>query len=105
MHSKQLHSVIDKADAEQLRQALRLLLRPHAETVFGAAKSIEHEVAALNALKALGYINPTADEFDLVEGLRITKTKARSLLYHAALRADSNSWIHPCKTGHSMLVN
>lgn len=90
MSSEQLHNVIDKAGTEQLRQALQLLLRPHAEPVFGAAKAIEHEVAALNALKALGYVDQTSDEFELVEKLRITKSKARSLLYQAALRAESS---------------
>jgi hypothetical protein len=49
--------------------------------VFGAAKTVEHEIAALNALKAIGYISQDADEFDLVEKLRITKSKARLLLY------------------------
>lgn len=90
MYREQLDNVIDKAEAQQLRLALRLLLRPHAEPVFGAAKAIEHEVAALNALKALGYVDQASDEFDLVEKLRITKSKARSLLYQAALRAESS---------------
>ena len=60
---------------------LQHLLRPYSEPVSGAAKTIEHEVAAFNALKALRYIEPDADDFDLVESLRIAKSKARSLLY------------------------
>lgn len=90
MSIEQLDKVIDKAGTKQLRQALRLLLSPHAELVFGAAKAIEHEVAAFNALKALGYVDQDSDEFDLVDKLRITKNKARSLLYQVALRAESS---------------
>ena len=74
---------IEKASSRQLQEALRFLLQPHAAPVFGAAKTVEHEVAALQALKVLGVIRPAADEFDLVESLRVTKTKARSLIYHA----------------------
>lgn len=79
-------SVIEKADYEVCKSALMILLDSHASPVFGAAKTIEHEIAALNALKILGYIDYDADEYDLVEKLRITKTKSKSLLYQAALR-------------------
>ena len=87
MLTKAFDNTILHATDEQVRQALRLMLRSHAVPVFGAAKTIEHEVAALNALKTIGHIEVSADEFDLVESLRITKSKARSLLYQAALRA------------------
>lgn len=88
MLNQPFHHAIEAATTNQLRSALHLLLRPHAEPVFGAAKTVEHEVAALNALKVLGHIDRTADEYDLVEKLRVTKSKARSLLYQAALRAE-----------------
>lgn len=77
---------VNNADEGRSRKALKILLDSHASPIFGAAKTIEHEVAALNALKVLGYIQENADEYDLIEKLRITKTKARSLLYQVALR-------------------
>jgi hypothetical protein len=52
----------------------------------GAAKQVEHEVAALRALKILGALPDNADEYTLVTTLRITKSKARNLLYQDALR-------------------
>jgi hypothetical protein len=55
---------------------LDLLLAPHTSPVFGAAKSVEHQVAALNALKCLGYLTDNADEFELVKNMRVTKPKA-----------------------------
>ena len=81
---------IENASPQQLQEALQFLLKPHAAPVFGAAKTVEHEIAGLQALKVLGVIRPAADEFDLVESLRVAKTKARSLIYHAALRAESS---------------
>ena len=85
---------IEQANELTLREVLKCLLMPHGSPVFGATKVIEHEVAALKALKLLSYIDQSADEFDLVEKLRVTKPKARSLLYQAALRSEENDGDH-----------
>lgn len=75
----------NKSEA-QLKAALEHLLPAHTLPVFGAAKQVEHEVAALRALKMLGALPDNADEYTLVTTLRITKAKARNLLYQDALR-------------------
>lgn len=67
------------------------MLGAHANPVFGASKIIEHEIAAINALKTIGFIRDDIDEFGLVEKLRITKSKARSLLYQMALRTEDDA--------------
>ncbi len=90
MLNKHYSQHIEQASEEKLREALKILLKPHATPVFGAAKAIEHEVAALSALKILEFIDASSDDFTLVEKLRITKSKARSLLYQAALREESD---------------
>ncbi len=74
----------NKSEA-QLKAELEHLLAAHTLPVFGAAKQVEHEVAALRALKMLGALPDNADEYTLVTTLRITKTKARNLLYQDAL--------------------
>ena len=51
----------------------------------GAPKQVEHEVAALRALKMLA-LPDNADEYTLVTTLRITKAKARNLLNEDAMR-------------------
>lgn len=86
MNSKRLEQLIDSAGITELKSAVSILLKPHASPVFGAVKVVEHEVAALNALRILGYLETDVDEYGLVEGLRVTKAKARSLLYSVALR-------------------
>jgi len=58
---------------------------------FAASKSNERDVAALNAMKLLGYLSDKPDEFELVKKLRVTKSKARSLLYQVALRSESST--------------
>ncbi|BBE51030.1 hypothetical protein OYT1_ch1476 [Ferriphaselus amnicola] len=93
MNASNINSLIADASATNMRVALELLFSPHANPVFGASKAVEHEVAAFNALKQLGYLTQSPDEFELVEKLRVTKAKARTLLYQAALReaGDANA--------------
>ena len=73
MLAKKLNELIAHATPADMAKALKLLFAPHASPVFGASKTIEHEVAALNALKLLGYLTQNIDEFELVEKLRVTK--------------------------------
>lgn len=80
MHTEKLKELLQQAAPDIKHRALEIFLAPHTSPVFGAAKSVEHEVAALNALKLLGYLTNNADEFELVESLRVTKPKARALL-------------------------
>ena len=91
MITNKLNQLVESASPEKVRQALALTFSPHANPVFGASKSVEHEVAAFNAMKLLGYLSDSPDEFELVEKLRVTKSKARALLYQVALRVDSSA--------------
>lgn len=81
---------LENQDKQALRDALLCLLKAHASPVFGAAKQIEHEVAAIKALQRLCAISAEPDEYELVMKLRITKAKARTLLYQAALRKENS---------------
>lgn len=86
-----LRSAVGAASESVLKEALVELLQAHAMPVFGAAKTVEHEIAAIRALQRLGLISSSPDEFELVFGLRVTKAKARSLIYQMALRDSANS--------------
>lgn len=90
MNTLEIEALIAQAGPKACAAALKDLLIPHFAPVFGAAKVVEHEVAAFRALKLLGYLPALPDEYDLVMALRVTKVKARSLLYQFALRARSN---------------
>jgi hypothetical protein len=81
---------IDKLNVESAREALGILLSPHFNPVFGAAKTIEHEVAAFSALQQLGFLSAAPEPFELITKLRVTKAKASSLLYQVELRRSSD---------------
>ena len=76
--------VASRTDLEAICQ---IMLAPHFQPVFGSAKTIEHEVAAFQALQRAALLDSdSVDEFTLVKQLRITRAKARNLLYAVALR-------------------
>ncbi|WP_068808875.1 hypothetical protein [Thauera phenolivorans] len=64
--------------------AIEHLLATYTLPVFGAAKQVKHEVAALRALSTLGALPDNGDEYPPVTTLRITRAKARNLLYQDA---------------------
>ena len=91
MNLESIIELIDSTEKEELATMLKLLIEPHSSPVFGAAKVIEHEIAMIKVLKKLGYLPETSDEYFLVEKLRVTKPKARSLLYQEALREKDDN--------------
>ena len=82
--------ILADKDIDTLRQALLHVLQAHNSPVFGAAKPVEHEVAAIRAFQVLGVLTANPDEYELVMTLRVTKAKARALLYQNALRQVTN---------------
>ena len=79
-------AAINAASPEALRVAISLLLAPTIEPAFGSARPVLHEVAAIRALQQLGALPTEADEYQLMLNLRITRAKARALLYQLELR-------------------
>lgn len=80
-----LRKQVQAAPTECIQEALLTLLTPYFRPTFGAGKAAEHEVSALRALEHLGVVPSGATELDLVMKLRVTRTKARALLYRAQL--------------------
>ena len=61
MMTNKINQLVEDASPERARQALAIMFAPHASPVFGASKSVEHEVAAINAMKLLGYLSSSPD--------------------------------------------
>ena len=72
--------------ADSLSELLFTLCNPS----LGASKSIDSEIAVITCLQSLGILNEKLDEYDLVFNLKITKTKARNLIYQKSLRESSD---------------
>lgn len=89
INQSSISNALESLPRDQLQAICKLLLKPHFMPVFGSARVVEHEVAAFHALHASGLIGDGwPDEYTLVKTLRITKAKARNLLYAVALRSE-----------------
>jgi hypothetical protein len=80
-----LRRQVRTASPERAQEALLALLMPYFRPTFGAGKTVEHEVSVLRALALLEVVPAQATELDLVMALRVTRAKARALLYQAQL--------------------
>ena len=83
----QLDEHLRRAPVDTLRHAVAELLAPTLGTTFAAGRAADHELAALRALQKLGVLPENPSEYDLVMQLRVTRTKARALLYRLRLAA------------------
>jgi len=90
MNIEEINNLLLKQNKDKLIQVINILLEKHSSPVFGAVKQIEHEVAAIKALKLLNYLDDNVDEYDYVDKLKVTKAKARALMYQEALRENMN---------------
>jgi len=88
MNIEEINKLLIKQNKDNLIEIINILLEKHSFPVFGAVKQIEHEVAAIKALKLLEYLDDNADEYDYVDKLKVTKAKARSLMYQETLRKN-----------------
>ncbi len=69
---------------------LKKLIETYTEPVFGSQTKKELDLAFYHAMVDLGIIDSGADIYSLVEKLRITRTKARNLIYESKLRNIEN---------------
>lgn len=80
---------LKKASTDQVLQALRRLLFDAVTPAFGSPSKRELELAILEVFIGVGAIDKNPGVYDLVSGLRITKSKARALLYDRELRRQT----------------
>lgn len=87
-----LHDKLQALDAGQARAVLEALLRAYTQPVFGALPKSELEVAMLHALQTVGLLPAQPTLYELIATLRVTRPKARALLYALELRrSDAGS--------------
>jgi hypothetical protein len=82
-------TILKSKEQSVLADSLSALLFALCNPSSGASKSIDSEIAVVTCLQSLGILNEKLDEYDLVFNLKITKTKARNLIYQKSLRESS----------------
>ena len=85
-------SVLDRIDdlsAEKAKTAFAELVGVYLQPAFGSMSKRDFDILLFMKLQELGVIQKNPDMYDLVSELRVTRAKARNLLYEAKLRAAS----------------
>lgn len=86
-----LDAIVRQAGDERSAIALKGLLQRFLDPAFGALPKSEIELLILNALEEVGAISSEPGVYELVSKLRVTRTKARKLIYERELRRLSVS--------------
>lgn len=81
-----LEQIIREGGDERAARALKTLLERFLDPAFGALPKSEMELLLLGALEEIGAISSEPGVYELVSKLRVTRTKARNLIYERELR-------------------
>lgn len=81
--------IVNAAEPAKVRAVLAQLLNQYLNPAFGALPKHEVELLLLNSLVQLGAISAEPQVYELVASLRVTRAKARGLLYSHELRQSS----------------
>jgi len=81
-----LNQIIRDAGDARAVDALKTLLEKFLDPAFGALPKSETELLFLGALEEVGAISTEPGVYELVSKLRVTRTKARKLIYDRELR-------------------
>ncbi len=82
---------IDALDASQVKQAFKELLLDYLTPAFGSMSKRDFDILLFMKLQQLGLFEKNPELYDLVSQLRVTRSKARNLLYESKLRQTTEA--------------
>lgn len=84
-----IKQIIQDATEDKAKVALTCILENYMTPAFGALPKNEVELIILNALETLGATDSEPELYELVSKLKVTRSKARGLIYDRELRRSS----------------
>ncbi|NVJ66533.1 MAG: hypothetical protein HWE16_08580 [Gammaproteobacteria bacterium] len=85
-----IDKILKASSEKEAKAALAYFLQSYTSPAFGALPKGEIELVVLNVLEQLGAIDAEPELYELVSKLKVTRTKARSLIYNRELRRSSD---------------
>lgn len=86
-----IRKAVSDQDKVQLQESVARFLAGFANPAFGALPKAEIELLVLRLLQDVGAVPVRPDVYTLVSDLRVTRSKARKLLYEQELRRTNRS--------------
>jgi len=84
-----INQIVNDASEADVKDALSYFLQNYMTPAFGALPKNEVELIVLNVLEKLKAIDKEPELYDFVSKLKITRSKARGLIYDRELRRSS----------------
>lgn len=81
-------NAVDGLSEERAKEILKALFTAYATPAFGALPRREADLVVFRAMREAGAVAAAASLYALMTGLRITKAKARNLLFDIEVRGD-----------------
>ena len=85
-----IKTITGAAGNAKCKEALEKFLEDFLSPAFGAKPKAEIELAVLNLLISIGAISKNPSSYELASALKITKQKARSIIYNLELRTRTH---------------
>lgn len=86
-----IEDALSKLNNEQITGALLEFLHSYTSPAFGVLPKSEVDYLVLQLLVKLGVVSAAASAYELATGLRISLTRARTLIYARCLREETES--------------
>jgi hypothetical protein len=87
---KELLNKLYAVKSDDAKKALLRLFNDYLNPAFGALPKREIEIAMFQVLQDLKVFDEKPDQYSLLSSLRVTRSKARTLLYESNLRKNSD---------------
>ena len=84
-----IEQIVNNSTEESAKSALTYFLESYMTPAFGALPKNEVELIVLNVLEKLNAIDDEPELYELVSKLKVTRSKARGLIYDRELRRSS----------------
>lgn len=84
-----INQIVNDASEEDVKSALSYFLQSYMNPAFGALPKNEVELIVLNVLEKLKAIDEEPELYEFVSKLKVTRSKARGLIYDRELRRSS----------------
>jgi hypothetical protein len=80
---------LERLDAEKVKKAFAELLEGYLTPAYGSMSKRDFDIMLFIKLQELGLLGKNPEIYDLVSDLKVTRVKARNLLYESKLRQSS----------------
>lgn len=86
-----INNKIDSLDSEESSKVFKELLKEYIKPAYGAMSKRDFDIILFMKLQELEVIAKTPEIYDVVSSLKVTRAKARNLIYESKLRTSTEN--------------